>query len=86
MSSKATGLKGVVLDETRIALIDGDEGKLVYRGYNIHDLAPHASFEEVCYLLLYGALPDRGAAQRVRRAAPGLARHPAARDRDHRAR
>ena len=42
MSSKATGLKGVVLDETRIALIDGDEGKLVYRGYNIHDLAPHA--------------------------------------------
>ena len=60
MSSKATGLKGVVLDETRIALIDGDEGKLVYRGYNIHDLAPHASFEEVCYLLLYGSLPDGG--------------------------
>ena len=60
MSSKATGLKGVVLDETRIALIDGDEGKLVYRGYNIHDLAPHATFEEVCYLLLYGALPDGG--------------------------
>ncbi len=58
MSSKATGLKGIVLDETRIALIDGDEGKLVYRGYNIHDLAPHATFEEVCYLLLYGALPD----------------------------
>ena len=59
MSSKGSGLKGVVLDETRIALIDGDEGKLVYRGYNIHDLAQHASFEEVSYLLLYGALPDR---------------------------
>ncbi len=59
MSSNGTGLKGVVLDETRIALIDGDEGKLVYRGYNIHDLAQHATFEEVCYLLLYGALPDR---------------------------
>jgi len=59
MSSTGTGLKGVVLDETRIALIDGDAGKLVYRGYNIHDLAQHATFEEVCYLLLYGALPDR---------------------------
>jgi citrate synthase len=59
MSSIGTGLKGVVLDETRIGFIDGDAGKLVYRGYNIHDLAQHATFEEVCYLLLYGALPDR---------------------------
>jgi citrate synthase len=60
MSNIGSGLKGVVLDETRIALIDGDEGKLVYRGYNIHDLAQHATFEEVCYLLLYGSLPTRG--------------------------
>src|SRR3990172_1441286 len=60
MSSAGTGLKGVVLDETRIAFIDGDAGKLVYRGYNIHDLAVHATFEEVSYLLLYGALPNRG--------------------------
>ncbi len=59
MGSIGTGLKGVVLDETRIALIDGDEGKLVYRGYNIHDLATKATFEEVSYLLLYGALPTR---------------------------
>jgi citrate synthase len=59
MSSRGTGLKGVVLDETRIALIDGEAGKLVYRGYNIHDLAQHASFEEVSYLLLYGALPTK---------------------------
>ncbi len=59
MSSIGTGLKGVVLDETRICLIDGEVGKLVYRGYNIHDLAQHASFEEVCYLLVYGTLPDR---------------------------
>jgi len=57
--SSGTGLKGVVLDETRISLIDGDAGKLVYRGYNIHDLAHRASFEEVSYLLLYGALPTR---------------------------
>jgi 2-methylcitrate synthase len=57
MGSVGTGLKGVVLDETRIAFIDGDAGKLVYRGYNIHDLAQKATFEETAYLLLYGALP-----------------------------
>jgi citrate synthase len=59
MSDIGTGLKGVVLDETRIAFIDGDEGKLVYRGYNIRDLAHAATFEEVSYLLLHGALPTR---------------------------
>jgi citrate synthase len=59
MSNIGTGLKGVVLDDTRISLIDGEEGKLVYRGYNIHDLATHAAFEETSYLLLYGALPTR---------------------------
>src|SRR5262245_16433141 len=58
MSNPGDGLKGVVLDDTRIAFIDGDAGKLVYRGYNIHDLAHRASFEEVSYLLLYGALPN----------------------------
>jgi len=57
--STGTGLKGVVLDETRICLIDGEEGKLVYRGYNIHDLAQRVTFEEVSYLLLHGALPNR---------------------------
>ncbi|MEX2246779.1 MAG: citrate/2-methylcitrate synthase [Dehalococcoidia bacterium] len=58
MSSTGTGLKGVVLDETRIAFIDGEAGKLVYRGYNIHDLAQKASFEEVSYLLIHGHLPN----------------------------
>lgn len=59
MSNAGAGLKGVVLDDTRIALVDGEQGKLVYRGYNIHDLAQRATFEEVSYLLLYGALPTR---------------------------
>ncbi len=59
MSSVGTGLKGVVLDETRISFIDGEAGKLVYRGYNIHDLAQKVSFEEASYLLLYGTLPTR---------------------------
>ena len=58
--STGTGLKGVVLDESHISLVDGEAGKLVYRGYNIHDLAQHATFEETAYLLLYGTLPDRG--------------------------
>jgi citrate synthase len=58
MSTPGDGLKGVVLDDTRIAFIDGEAGKLVYRGYNIHDLAHRATFEEVSYLLLYGALPN----------------------------
>jgi citrate synthase len=53
------GLKGVYLDATRICHIDGEKGILLYRGYSIHDLAQNATFEEVCYLLLYGDLPNR---------------------------
>ncbi len=51
------GLRNVVLDRTESSYIDGEQGILLYRGYNIHDLARNSSFEEVCYLLLYGALP-----------------------------
>ena len=53
------GLAGVVAGETAIATV-GLEGKgLSYRGYSIHDLAEHASFEEVAFLLLHGTLPNR---------------------------
>ncbi|MEU9031177.1 citrate/2-methylcitrate synthase [Streptomyces sp. NPDC048383] len=52
------GLEGVVFDDTAITHIDGAEGVLEYRGYSIHDLAGHASFEEVAHLLVYGELPD----------------------------
>ncbi len=55
----ARGLKGVVLDTTETSFIDGEAGKLLYRGYNIHDLAERSTFEEVVYLLLYGRLPTR---------------------------
>lgn len=51
------GLDGIVLDRTSIARIDGDAGTLEYRGYSIHDLAEHAKYEEVAYLLTYGDLP-----------------------------
>lgn len=53
------GLKDVYLDTTASSFIDGEEGKLLYRGYNIHDLAEKSTFEEVIYLLLYGKLPSR---------------------------
>ena len=53
------GLKDVYLDTTTSSFIDGEVGKLLYRGYNIHDLAEHSTFEEVIYLLLYGSLPSR---------------------------
>jgi citrate synthase len=53
------GLKDVYLDTTESCFIDGIEGKLLYRGYNIHDLAEHATFEEVVYLLLFGSPPTK---------------------------
>ncbi|MDO8751263.1 MAG: citrate/2-methylcitrate synthase [Dehalococcoidia bacterium] len=53
------GLSGVYLDRTESCFIDGAEGKLLYRGYNIHDLAEKSTFEEVMHLLLYKKLPNR---------------------------
>ena len=57
MSSK--GLEGVVAAETTLSHVYGEEGRLVYGGYEIEDLAEHVTFEEVCHLLWYGELPDR---------------------------
>ena len=54
----ARGLKGIIAADTKICDVDGDEGKLVYRGYNIHDLAKKSSFEETAYLLFKGELPN----------------------------
>ncbi|MCH7786304.1 MAG: citrate (Si)-synthase [Chloroflexi bacterium] len=53
------GLRDVYIDRTKSSFIDGAIGKLLYRGYNIDDLAENSSFEEVIYLLLYGDLPTR---------------------------
>lgn len=53
------GLRGVYFDTTEASFIDGDAGKLLYRGYDIHDLAEKSTFEEVTYLLLYGKLPNK---------------------------
>ena len=51
------GLNNVYFDRTNTTYINGKEGILEYRGFNIHDLAEKSSFEEVSYLLLYGKLP-----------------------------
>jgi citrate synthase len=53
------GLKGVYFDRSKVCFIDGRAGELRYRGYSIHDLAAHSTFEETCYLLLRGELPTR---------------------------
>ena len=53
------GLEDIVATSSRICFLDGDRGVLAYRGYDIHDLARHATFEEVCYLLWHGRLPTR---------------------------
>ncbi len=52
------GLEGVVVGETRTSLVDGAAGRLSYGGYCIEDLAAHASFEEIVYLLWHNRLPD----------------------------
>lgn len=55
----AKGLEGVVIDTSSICRIDGNAGRLIYRGYDIHDLASNLSFEEVAYLLWNGELPNK---------------------------
>ena len=52
------GLKGIYFERSGVSDIDGSKGELSYRGYSIHDLATHATFEEVCFLLIHGDLPN----------------------------
>jgi citrate synthase len=56
---KPEGLEGVVAASTALSHVFGEEGRLVYRGYDIHELAGNTSFEEVAYLLWNGQLPTR---------------------------
>jgi len=57
--SSSRGLEGVVANESSICYVFGEEGRLIYRGYDINDLADHSSFEETAYLLLNADLPTR---------------------------
>ena len=55
----AKGMEGIVATNSSICYIDGDRGVLAYRGIDIHELADHSNFEETCYLLWFGRLPNR---------------------------
>ncbi len=54
-----SGLEGIVAAATATSLVDGKNGRLVYRGYDIDELAAHSTYEEVAHLLWYGRLPAR---------------------------
>ena len=58
-AAAAAGLQGVVATSSKICYLDGERGVLAYCGYDIHDLARSATFEEVCYLLWHRRLPTR---------------------------
>src|SRR5258707_2458981 len=58
-TTTGAGLEGVIAGESEICFIDGYAGVLSYRGYNIHTLAEHATFEEVIWLLWKGNLPKQ---------------------------
>ncbi len=60
------GLEGVVATTSGICYIDGEQGVLAYRGIDIHDLADHSNFEETCFLLWFGRLPQRNELKEVR--------------------
>jgi citrate synthase len=62
------GLEDVVVSTSEICFIDGNQGRLLYRGYDVHDLVAHASFEESVYLLWHGSLPTRKELDAFRRA------------------
>jgi citrate synthase len=53
------GLRDVYFENTESSFVIGDIGRLIYRGYDIHDLAENSSFEEVVYLMMHGQLPNK---------------------------
>lgn len=58
MDTRNIGLRNIEVADTKICSIDGENGKLIYRGYDILDLANHSTYEETAHLLLFGELPN----------------------------
>jgi citrate synthase len=58
MDTRNIGLRNIEVADTKICSIDGENGKLIYRGYDILDLANHSTYEETAFLLLFGELPS----------------------------
>src|ERR1700746_3335753 len=71
MSAITKGLEGVVATDTRLGDVRGQEGQLIYCGYDIHELAGKASFEEVIYLLWHNKLPNRAELEDLKRQVGG---------------
>lgn len=61
----AKGLEDVIAGTSSICDVNGQTGQLIYRGYDIDDLARYATFEEVAYLLWYGKLPNKSEYQQL---------------------
>src|SRR5213083_1544300 len=59
VKTKTGGLEGIVAATTALSKVEGTVGRLIYRGYNIHDLTRTTSFEEVANLLWFGHLPNK---------------------------
>jgi citrate synthase len=57
--TKDIGLRGVPVADTKISAVDGEKGRLIYRGYEIETLAENSTYEETVYLMLYETLPTR---------------------------
>lgn len=57
-TATAKGLQGVIVGDSTLSLVDGENGRLIYSGYKIEDLAENAIYEEVVYLLFNGRLPN----------------------------
>lgn len=65
-AAAAKGLQGVVVGNSTLSLVDGENGRLIYAGYKIEDLAEYALFEEVVYLLFNGRLPNKAELEELR--------------------
>lgn len=59
MDARNIGLRNIEVADTKISSIDGEHGKLIYRGYDILDLVNRSTFEETAYLLIFGDLPNK---------------------------
>ena len=59
MDARNIGLRNIEVADTKISSIDGEHGKLIYRGYDILDLVNRSTFEETAYLLIFGDLPNQ---------------------------
>jgi citrate synthase len=66
-AKKSVQLSGIVVAESSVSSIDPDAGVLMYRGYDIADLAEHSTYEETAYLLLHEELPDSSQAEEFAR-------------------